>query len=234
MLTSPWPEHTVDDPQHIQDDPYYIGPRVGAVFSNQHTGYMGKKAYKICVDCELQKRLAYVNTKEYKEGDEPKEELMKEYATRVGVTKDLKAEVKGSNWSTQCVYLCEAKRRMVTLETSEAKDEKEDEEMPDAWKNLNFSVMTSRQKFRVRQQYACSALLAGGNGNLCRRSGQRHGRRHKRARPASPVATVTSAAGMGGGTGADTSVLGRLTSKKYKKKVRGKRDAEKRRDSREY
>ena len=64
MITSPWPEDTVDDPMHIEDDPYYAGPREGAVFSNSHTGYMGKKAYKICVECELEKRIKYVNSKE--------------------------------------------------------------------------------------------------------------------------------------------------------------------------
>ena len=93
---------------HIEDDPYYTGPREGAVFSNSHTGYMGKKAYKICVECELEKRLKYVNTKEYREGhlvdalalegNVPKEEMLAEggYATMTGVMKDLK---KGSKRS---------------------------------------------------------------------------------------------------------------------------------------
>ena len=73
MLTSSWPEDAVADPQHIADDPHYAGPRAGVVFSDQHIGYMGKKAYKICVDCELAKRLEYVEEKEYKEGDVSKD-----------------------------------------------------------------------------------------------------------------------------------------------------------------
>ena len=176
MLTSAWPEDTVDDPQQIEDDPNYVGPREGAVSSDQHVGHMGKKAYKICVDCELKKRLKYVETKEYKEGDLSKDELMKEYATPVGVMKDLKKEVKGARWATQCLYLNEVKRRMVAV----AGGEDEDMEVPEEWKNLDFSVMNSRQRFQVRKQFArdmassmINALTTGGMMDAFLKAGER-------------------------------------------------------------
>ena len=136
----------------------------------------------------MEKRLKYVNTKEYREGDVPKEEMLAKggYATMIGVIKDLKEEVKGSKWNTKVLYLKESKRRMAALEQAQGKDEMDAElrqfivDMPDAWKNLNFSVMTSRQKYQMRKHFAnemagamISALTTGGMLDAFLRAGQR-------------------------------------------------------------